>query len=362
MKKVFLIVLVTLMVSSCRKDNEETDLYFPPDGSTEWETVTPASLGWNIAGITDLNTFLENSGTRAFIILKGGKIVIEEYFNTQLDGHPFTRSSNWYWASAGKTLTSMLTGIAQNQGYLDIDNKTSDYLGTGWSSLTALQENRITVKHQLTMTTGLDDGVADNHCYDPSCLVYLADAGTRWAYHNGPYTLLDEVIANSTGEDFSTYFNEQLRDKAGMDGFWSWVDNDHVYFSTARSAARFGLLILNRGKWNNTEILADKEYFAQMTSTSQNLNPSYGYLWWLNGKGSYMMPESQIVIHTDLAPSAPDDMIAAMGKNGQLINIVPSEELVVVRLGDNPDGYAVPSGFQEDLWKKIINIIRYAII
>lgn len=359
MSRIILSVMFVFLASACRKEHAESELYFPPSGTTTWESVTPDELGWKTSKIDELNTFLQGSETRAFIVLKNGKIVMEEYFSTQLDGQPFIASSYWYWASAGKTLTSMLTGIAQEQGYLDINDKSSDYMGLGWTSLTPAQEARITLRHQLTMTTGLDDEVTDNHCFDASCLVYKADAGTRWAYHNGPYTLLDDVISNSTGVSFSTYFNEQLRDKAGMDGFWSWVDNDHVYFSSARSAARFGLLVLNGGKWNETSVLSDNEYFAEMTSTSQSLNLSYGYLWWLNGKGSYMIPESQLVLNLDLAPSAPEDMIAAMGKNGQLINVIPSEGLVIVRMGDDPDGYLVPSAYQEALWQKIAAVIPF---
>jgi CubicO group peptidase (beta-lactamase class C family) len=359
MKRTFIFtVLITAMLSCSRETPEEPLMYFPPSGTTEWKALTPEELGWNTAGLNGLYDFLESTGTRAFLVLKDGKIVIEQYFGDQLTGQPFTALNYWYWASAGKTLTSMLVGIAQEEGYIDISDKTSDYLGTGWSSLTSAQEDKITVRHHLTMTTGLDDGVTDNHCFEPSCLVYSAEAGMLWAYHNAPYTLLDEVISTATAMSFETYFNIRLRDKAGMDGFWTWVDNDHIYWSTPRSAARFGLLILNKGKWDQTPVISDNTYFTQMITTSQSINPSYGYLWWLNGKGKHMIPQSQIVFQSDITPSAPDDMVAAMGKNGQLINVIPTENLVVVRMGDNPDGYLVPTGYQEDLWKKLSLIVK----
>jgi CubicO group peptidase (beta-lactamase class C family) len=130
------------------------------------------------------------------IVLKDGKIVLEEYLGKQLANPTldFNSSSNWYWASAGKTLTSALVGIAESQGKINFDAKTSDYLGVGWTALTTTQENKITIRHQLTMTTGLDDGVANSDCTDPSCLIFKAEPGSRWAYHNAPYTLLDGVI------------------------------------------------------------------------------------------------------------------------------------------------------------------------
>jgi hypothetical protein len=95
-----------------------------------------------------------------------------------------------------------------------------------------------------------------------------------------------------------------------------------------------------------------------MIQSSQGLNPSYGYLTWLNGKGKAMFPGSQIVFNTDLAPNAPKDMYAAMGKNGQLINVVPSQNLVVVRVGDAPgDNGEVPVTFNNDIWKYLNKVI-----
>jgi hypothetical protein len=94
-----------------------------------------------------------------------------------------------------------------------------------------------------------------------------------------------------------------------------------------------------------------------MTTASQNFNRSYGYLTWLNGKPSYMVPGSQVVLNGNLSPNAPADMFAAMGKNGQLINVVPSKRIVVIRMGDVPDTSLVPFLFQDDLWKKLNAII-----
>src|SRR4051812_5600484 len=183
----FRLVFIFLAVACSKKSDPAptASLYFPPIGSGAWETSTPASLGWNESAIPDLQAYLVNSNTRAFIVLKDGKIVIEQYNGIELaTSAAFTASSLWYWASAGKTLTSALVGIANANGKVNFDAKTSDYLGTGWTSLTAAQESKITVRHQLTMSTGLDDyngGVTgDNDCTIPSCLIYKADPSTRW--------------------------------------------------------------------------------------------------------------------------------------------------------------------------------------
>lgn len=100
----------------------------------------------------------------------------------------------------------------------------------------------------LTMTTGLDDGVADKDCTEKPCLVYKADAGTRWAYHNAPYTLLDNVMTGATGNDLNAFVNEELETKIGMEGTFIKSGFNNVFYSTARSMARYGLLLLNKGK------------------------------------------------------------------------------------------------------------------
>ena len=97
-----------------------------------------------------------------------------------------------------------------------------------------------------------------------------------------------------------------------------------------------------------------------MVNTSQNLNLSYGYLWWLNGKASAMVPQSQIVFNTSLAPDAPADMIMALGKDDKKIYVVPSLNLVVVRLGDDAGTAPLgPSSFDNDLWLKLKAAIGY---
>lgn len=142
-----------------------------------------------------------------------------------------------------------------------------------------------------------------------------------------------------------------------MQGFWLYSGFNHVFYSTVRDMARFGLLILNRGLWAGVPILQDESYFQAMTKPSQTINPSYGYLWWLNGQDTFMVPGLQLPFPGPLTPHAPADMIAAMGKNGQLINVVPSQGLVMIRMGDNPDQSLIPLIFQDELWQHLTPII-----
>jgi len=353
--KNYLLIILILFISSCKSDDVENEtpngeMYFPSINSSSWQTQSPSSLQWNENEIQTLYDYLDSKGTKGFIILKDGKIVIEKYFN----GHSQSAKQNWY--SAAKTLTSITVGIAQQEGFLNINDKTSDYLGMNWTSLTLEKENLISIRHQLSMTSGMND--SNFTATNPTDLTYIADAGTRWAYHNGPYILLQEVITQATNQTYKNYFEEKVENKIGMNGFWFAVGDLHIYRSTTRDMARFGHLILNKGKWNEYEII-NNSFFNEMTSVSQNINESYGYLWWLNGENSFMLPSTQEVFNGSIIPNAPNDMIMALGANNQKIYIIPSKNMVVVRMGNSAGGptYTV-SSFDNILWEKINQVIN----
>lgn len=361
----FLQLILVVFLLACVNDDsviippEQAALYFPPLNSDTWETKTPTELNWNTLNLTNLLSYLDQNNTRAFIVLMDGKIVVEEYFgNTILGTLPFDKNSQWYWASAGKTITATLVGIAQQEGHLNIENPVSDYLGNAWTSLTPEKEQLITVRNQLTMTTGLDYIGPNLDCTLPSCLTYKTDAGQQWFYHNAPYTLLEKVVENATALGYNEYTNQNIKSVIGMSGQWVSQGYNNVYWSSARDMARFGLLLLNKGKWDTTEVLSDIGFYNQMINSSQNLNPSYGYLWWLNGKESIIFPSLSNSFNTSLSSNAPDDLIAGIGKNGQFIEIVPSMNLVVIRMGEAPDESLVPISFHDEMWEKINLVIN----
>jgi CubicO group peptidase (beta-lactamase class C family) len=342
------ICYLSLFLASCFYPIQAQNLYFPPlNNSAPWDTLSPSALGWCADEIDTLYSFLEEENTKGFIVLKDGKIVLEKYFGT------FSQDSFWYWASAGKTLTSFLIGKAQEENYLSINDPSSMYLGTGWTACTPEQEDQISIWNQITMTSGLDDGVPDNHCTIDTCLVCLADPGTRWAYHNAPYTLLEQVLEVATGQGINIYTQSRLGAKTGITGAWFTLDNDNVFFSKVRSMARFGLLVQNNCIWNQDTLLFDTAYIHQMTNTSQPLNLSYGYLWWLNGKESYRLPGFQFNVPGPIAPHAPEDMFSGIGKNGQLVSIARSKGLVVVRMGNQTNTGEVSTVLLDQIWQHL---------
>ena len=323
--------------------------YFPPlDGSDTWDTKSLTELEWNTNQLQPLLNFLEEKNTKSFIILHKGKIVVETYMN----GH--TNTSAWYWASAGKTLTTAVTGIAQDEGLIDINDSVSDYIGTGWTSIPLVKENLITCKSLLSMTSGLDDTMGED--ISPENLQYIVDADERWAYH-GVFLKLQDVVSSASNQTWNSYFNSVLKNKIGMTGAWIPLGDLNVYWSTTRSMARFGLLTSANGKWEDTQILSEN-FLNEATNTSQSINQAYGYLWWLNGKPSYHLPQSQVEFQGELIPNAPSDMYCALGKNDQKIYIVPSKDVVIIRMGDSAeDSNFALSNFDNDLWEKINAVI-----
>ena len=185
--------------------------------------------------------------------------------------------------------------------------------------------------------------MVSNHAFATGTAPSLGVASTFGA-------LASSVISAASGLSYNAFTNSNLGSHIGMTGFWY----NGVYYSKTRAMARFGLLALNHGIWSTDTLLHDSSYFNAMVNTSQNFNPAYGYLWWLNGKSSFVAPGSQFVFSGSLIPTAPSDMFCALGKNDQKIYVVPGQNLVVVRTGESAYGVSLAfSPFDNLLWQYI---------
>ncbi|MCA1751197.1 MAG: serine hydrolase [Flavobacteriales bacterium] len=347
MRNLVCAAVTTLFLLSAKGIYAQSDVYFPPVSGNDWETLSPDSLGWCPEKIESLLNFVEDTDGRAFIILKDGRIVLESYMNG------FTPDSMWYWASAGKTITAALVGIAQEEGHLDIHNPVADYLGTGWTDCPAGEELERTVFHQLTMSSGFNEALLFWDCTDPECFNCFYEPGEKWHYHNGVYRRLIEVVEESAETTRNLYTTQKIKNKIGMQGFWF----DNLFISRARDMARFGLLALNDFVWDGDPVINDTAYVNAMRSTALPANPAYGYLWWLNGKDHFYAPLIQQQQPGWILPSAPADMYAGMGANDQRMYVVPSQGLTVVRMGEVAfEASTALSGFDDQLWQYISDL------
>jgi CubicO group peptidase (beta-lactamase class C family) len=112
--------------------------------------------------------------------------------------------------------------------------------------------------------------------------------------------------------------------------------------STCRDLARFGVLMLNRGRWGSKQVISSAWVKQATGPSSTALNAGYGYLWWLNHYGVLASPAAATSLQDArnprskkgrLAPGAPDDLVWALGLGNQLVQVDPSTQTVVVRLG-----------------------------
>ncbi|MBK7298862.1 MAG: hypothetical protein IPI91_20530 [Flavobacteriales bacterium] len=126
-----------------------------------------------------------------------------------------------------------MVGLAQQDGSLDINQPSSNYLGAGWTSCTPAQEQAIARAASIDNDHRLGRYHRNADCTDPACLHYLADPGTRWAYFNAPYTLLDGVIENATGSTMNSFVFSRLTQPAAFQAYvQSWLQQ-HILQQTA---------------------------------------------------------------------------------------------------------------------------------
>ena len=335
---------------------QAAEIYFPP-AQGEWERVAPETVGWDAAA---LNQALMVAGARnssGVVILHRGRILAEQYWNLSDPPERYLNYVSGYdalggviedVASAQKSIVAVIAGIAQEKGYLSIDDAVSKYLGDGWSGSAADNERLITIRHLLSMTSGL---TVD--------LERQAAPGSVWLYNTPAYHFLMRVVSAATDTDRDTLTRDWITSKLNMqDSGWTprpWANaNIGVGFSTsARDLARFGLMIQAGGVWGEQVVIADAEYLQDMLSSSQALNPAYGYLWWLNGQEFSLAANARASrSEGSLIAAAPADLIAMQGAEDRKLYLVPSLELIVTRLGYS--GASQGEGFNDAFWRALM--------
>ena len=212
----------------------------------------------------------------------------------------------------------------------------------------------ITLRHILSMTSGIHVGPAavspEIDAFEQTASYALEhEPGTKWAYNTPVYRMLLRILEIASGESIAHYTQRKLAGPLGMKHS-SWdcgpapnnKTNCTWYRSSLRDMSKFGLLILRDGMWENRPLITSR-FIKEATSTSQKLNESYGYLWWLNGKRSFELPGARGVREGMLWPDCPQDAIGALGAQDKKVYIVPSLDLVVSRHG-GPSGVARTAG------------------
>jgi CubicO group peptidase (beta-lactamase class C family) len=306
--------------------NIERD-YWP---TKEWKNSTPEAQGINPVKLEQMMDFIyeyysthfAEDSLHSVILIYNGFIVLEAYPNPN-----YTQDTSHQLYSITKSIISILIGIAIDRGIIaSLNQKVLEFFPNTTIANLDEQKQDITIKHLLTMTSGLDlshlwsekdpiQGILD--------LPMNNNPGTKWHYSNGPVDLLAAIIEISSRNSTLEFAQQYLFEPLGISEV-IWTQNPQgVYLGGTglqlrpRDMAKLGFLYLNRGTWNEQQVVS-QEWIV--TSTETQFFPSYsrelvgyGYLWWI-------YPELGIYY--------------ASGWNGQKIFVFPECDLVLVFTAD----------------------------
>ena len=318
--------------------------YWPTEG---WRSCAPEEVGMDSDALRAAYEYAANPNldTRGIIVIKDGYIVGEAYFSPyeQDDLHPSF--------SIAKSFTSALVGIAIDQGLIpDVEHEAYHYFPE-WQTVDTPTENQlITIEFLLTMTSGLawleedyysstsDDDIYRMYQEASDFIDYVLakpvihDPGTEFYYSSGSSILLAGIVEAVSGMRAADYATEHLFGPLGITNIsWEADPAGHTIGgwgidATVRDFAKFGYLYLNRGQWDGEQIVSE-EWVTQSTSSPWEGLDYYGYHWWLlPAFGNY---ESYGI---------PEDTYFGVGIYVQRLYVVPEENLVVVRMGNDGPG------------------------
>ena len=270
----------------------------------------------------------QNKRTRSVLVIYKDKIISEKYDTG------FDKNSKILGWSMTKSITSTMFGILQKQGKIDI------YKPAPIAEWANDERAKITTNDLLHMNSGLEWDEDYGKLSDATKMLYLSEDMTKpqidkpligkpnasWNYSSGTSNLLSGILRQQfkTHQEYLDFWYSALIDKIGMHSMLIETDMAGNYigssyaWATTRDWAKFGLLYLHQGNWNG-EQLFDESWAKYVATPTNGSKGDYGGHFWLNAGGHY--------------PDAPRDMYSANGFQGQRVFIIPSQDLVIVRMG-----------------------------
>jgi CubicO group peptidase (beta-lactamase class C family) len=324
----------------------------------EWQTATPQSEGFSAAKLAELHTELAERATQGFILIRDDRIIDEWY------GPGFSVKVKHGTASMAKAIVGgVALAVAINDGRIHLDDPAYRYIPQ-WRDDPG--KSLITIRHLGSHTSGIMDADPDNLIHaqlpswkgefwrqlpvpdDPFTLArdrapLLFQAGARFHYSNPGIAMLGYAVTSALRDapqkDIRTLLRERIMRPIGVpDSDWQCGYNTTTVVAglpvicvwgggsyTPRAVARIGRLMLRQGNWEGVQLIAP-EVVRQITSDS-GLPGSVNAGWWTNGGKR--------------VPAMPRDAFWAWGKGDEILLVVPSLKLVMVRMGKelSPMGY-----------------------
>ncbi len=312
-----------------KRTRNKIDLPYPYGDNSQKDTVF-TSVDYKVLEnvVTDAFSNNEVKKTRAVLVIYKDQILAEKY------AAGFDKNSLLQGWSMTKSVTATIYGILQKQGKLKINDKT------GIASWKDDERANITINDLLHMNSGLAWEEVYKGISDVTKMLFLAEDMSKvqeekkqvgkpnesWNYSSGTSNLLSGLLRKyfDSHQDYLDFWYSALIDKIGMHSMLVEADLAGNYvgssysWATTRDWAKFGLLYLHKGNWNGEQLFDESwvDYVKTPTETSKGV---YGGHFWLNAGGKY--------------PDAPKDIFSANGFQGQRVFIIPSKDLVIVRMG-----------------------------
>ncbi len=303
------------------------------------------------AALEAARAYAEANKSSAFIVIHKGKVLAEHYFGA------ITPQTGIVSKSLAKPITALAIGRAIALGKIkSLDQPASDFL-TEWQGK---PQGAILIRHLLDMRSGLlAQGFSlDNqnvwsraylHPYHERIILEeypLTDApGSIYEYSNATSELIALVIERATGRRYAEFIGTEVLKPIGAPGGQVWINRPSGLAHSgccallpAQSFARMAMLVAQDGVWAGKRLLPDGYVAAMKTPTAQN--PHYGLGLWLGeayierrgfANASRGAPK---VLHSE--PYLADDVVMFDGNSNQIVYIVPSQQLVVLRVGGSP--------------------------
>ncbi|MEX2193978.1 MAG: serine hydrolase [Thermoleophilaceae bacterium] len=313
-----------------------------PAGSQPFEQAAPDDLGLDPAAVRDAIGFATTRSALSVRVYRHGCLAGASVLDPLTEDVP-----NDVWSTT-KAVVSLLTGRATTLGLLDIDDPIGEYL-PDWPGVDA-EHRAITIRHLLTETSGLRfswtpelAGLPADSVRYTLALPFEHQPGTWFEYAQFTLTLLAYVVERAVGEDLQAFAQRELFGPLGIDRrdwFWEreraghtagWA---HLHLAPA-DLARIGALMLSGGTWRRERLLDAAWLEEAHTPTAPN--PAYGFAIWTNAGGGAVTPSlpSRKVVEgpRSLVKSAPADLYLSIGFQDQLVMVIPSLDMVIVRTG-----------------------------
>jgi CubicO group peptidase (beta-lactamase class C family) len=295
-------------------------------GSGPWDVVTPESVGLDRAALKTADQEISRTSKQrnCLVIIKDGKLAYESYSDSKYN------STAHDAFSMTKTLGAMIMLRLQTLGKIDIDKDITQAYG-----VKSPKPYPVTSRHIMTQSLNGNRGPGQSFAYDAF--------GSRWINR------LPTIVKKATGKD-AAHALEEMKKVLGLSDVFKWPLVDEAWngesFGTCRDYARFGQLMLNKGAWKGqsspyiTEDLMEQMVTPQKFGSYGYSNPCYGLLTWLNGDKSkypgtceHAYPNIVDRGQNTFLKDAPYDISMALGLNGEVVMVMPSQNTVVVSMG-----------------------------